>query len=75
MTEPDIIYTNKSNVADEGLVMTEPDIIHANESDEVDEDDEFLELAKFTCYTCPKVDTCKDAWDRYNVENECIAEK
>ena len=30
---------------------------------------------EYTCFHCPKVDSCPYAWDDYNIDNECLAEK
>lgn len=28
-----------------------------------------------TCYRCPKAETCRLAWDLYNVNDDCLADK
>lgn len=31
--------------------------------------------SKFTCHTCDAKDTCPYAWDWYNTNGDCLAEK
>ena len=28
-----------------------------------------------TCYRCPQADTCELAWDLYNTDGDCLADK
>lgn len=29
----------------------------------------------FTCHTCPSQETCEWAWDMYNTNGDCLADK
>jgi len=31
-----------------------------------------ISVRKITCFDCPDSDTCKVAWDRYNLDGECL---
>lgn len=33
------------------------------------------ELADFTCFRCPARNRCELAWDAYNTQGDCLAEK
>jgi hypothetical protein len=30
---------------------------------------------QMTCYRCPDADTCPHAWDLYNTDRDCLADK
>jgi hypothetical protein len=30
---------------------------------------------EFICNNCPEVDTCEFAWDLYNTDGDCVADK
>lgn len=32
-------------------------------------------LKQFTCHTCKQQDTCTWAWDMYNTNGDCLADK
>jgi hypothetical protein len=35
----------------------------------------FGEAASCTCHSCETADTCKGAWDFYNIGGDCLMEK
>jgi hypothetical protein len=42
---------------------------------EVDEDGKLMKAQSFTCYQCDANFDCKYAWDWYNTNGDCLAEK
>ena len=34
-----------------------------------------ISLENYTCFKCPLKETCEYAWDDYNTNGDCLAEK
>lgn len=39
------------------------------------EEREEIKKEEYSCYHCPECDSCPFAWDDYNLDGSCLAEK